>query len=307
MKRISPDALSPDNIIGVDTRYVLYRLDDETAIQKYLYKATLEEIEDEKTVATNTFRLGLPTLISFEPVQIGDDYGIVYENLGTRSLGNLIMSHPSRFLDYMGDFVTLAHRMHSTPVDQDMFPSQKEVFRGVFAKAETEGLYTHDEVSACRRMVDAVPEQNTYLHMAYGPRTTRYIDDELTLTQVTDAAYGHPVFDVSSTGLQTVFCAEASGDTRVELSANTNAATAKLFWGSYIRQYFDCTSHDDAAEMERLMYFAQWLRLASVPVLYPGLMQGNEGMLQSMLRERFFPYVDQWIADMDGVWDRFKR
>jgi hypothetical protein len=192
MKQLSPEVLSPVNIIGADIRYVMYKLDDETIVQKYQYKATLEEIEKEKAAATNTLRLGLPTVISFEPVQIGDDYGIVYERMGSGSLGNLIMSHPSRFIDYVGDFVALEHRMHATHVDKDAFPSAKQTISDLYDEALERGVYTADEVAAVGRMLAAIPDRDTYLHLSCGPRTTRYVDGELTLTQVVDASYGHP-------------------------------------------------------------------------------------------------------------------
>ncbi|MCH3942455.1 MAG: hypothetical protein LKE37_01865 [Atopobiaceae bacterium] len=307
MKQLSPEVLSPVNIIGADIRYVMYKLDDETIVQKYQYKATLEEIEKEKAAATNTLRLGLPTVISFEPVQIGDDYGIVYERMGSGSLGNLIMSHPSRFIDYVGDFVALEHRMHATHVDKDAFPSAKQTISDLYDEALERGVYTADEVAAVGRMLAAIPDRDTYLHLSCGPRTTRYVDGELTLTQVVDASYGHPVLDVSSTALQTIISAQMTPeDDQVMLTANTNVTAAIRFWHAFVRQYFGCTTSEDAAEVDRLMLFAQWLRFASFAVSLEWLPEQSRAGMRALSSERFFPNIDQWISDMEGVWERFE-
>lgn len=307
MKQLSPDVLSPVNIIAADIRYVMYRLDDETIVQKYQYKATLEEIEKEKAAAVNTLKAGLPTVISFEPVMIGDDYGIVYESMGTGSLGNLIMSHPSRFIDYLSDFVALEHRMHATHVDTSAFPSAKETISDIYDKALERDIYTADEVAAVKRMLAAIPESDTYLHLSCGPRTTRYIGDELTLTQVIDASYGHPVLDVSSTALQTIIAAQMTpADSQVLLTANTDAATAIRFWHAFVREYFGCETNADAADLDRLMLFAQWLRFSSFIVSLRWLPKESKAGMQALAREKFFPHIDQWISDMEGVWERFE-
>lgn len=305
MRQLPESILSPENIVGMDPRYVLYQLDEETVLQKSLFKVTSEEIEKGKRVARNTMLLGLPALITFEPVKIGDDYGIIYENAGPNALGDLIMSDPSHFDDYLDDFVDLAHRMHGTHVGAGSFPSVKDLFQGYFEEGVRQGHLTEADVVSLGRMIDAIPDTDTYLHGHYQPRSTRYVKGELTLTQLERACYGHPAFDFFSTALGVAMPAEVSDDARCRNVCRLDKATARRFWDAYVSRYFGCRDQEDAQNMIRLMEFGQWLEYVYAMVAYPLISEQQRDYMLVPIRNVCIPNIDRWIEEMKPVWERF--
>lgn len=81
MKKISSDFIRTAKIVDKSPVSILYEIDDETAVQMNLYKTSIQEIEQDKANAKNAMRMGVPTFFSFDVVQCGENYGIIYENV----------------------------------------------------------------------------------------------------------------------------------------------------------------------------------------------------------------------------------
>lgn len=88
-------------IIGKGTFGTVYRLDDDTVVKVFADgEASLPMIEWEKERARAAFLLGIPTAIPFDIVQVGDQYGAVYEMIRARNCIDLVREDPAS-LDWL--------------------------------------------------------------------------------------------------------------------------------------------------------------------------------------------------------------
>jgi len=305
MKEISPDFVKTAKIIDSSPEGALYEIDDETVVQVYDYQATIQEIEQEKANAKNAVRIGIPTLFSFDVVKIGDNYGIIYENVQSKPLGELIMAHPENFDKYVTDFSDLCHSIHRIHVGYDAFRPAKGVYSGFGQQMVAKGIFTQEENNSVLRMLDAIPEQDTFILSALRTSSVRYFDDELTIYGLRSACYGHPIYDLGGTSLGIWTPGILGDDDGCKWSNGMDCATSLRFWDAFIVKYFDCPSEEDAAAMAKRVNFAGFLTHYIVPIFFHMGGEDTVKRAQDSCRADFFPHIDEWIADMSGCWERF--
>ena len=306
MKQLSRDLVSQKNLVGVSAAAREYKIDDETAVLLYNFKISLDEIEQEKANAKSTMLMGIPTLISFETVKVGDDYGIIYENLESGTLGELIMAHQDRYDGYLADFVGLSRTMRDVHVAPGSLRPVREMYAACLDKTLEMGLFAADEVAAANRMLDAIPAGDSYLHLDYQPRCTRYCAGDLVVVGMRDAGCGHPIFDLGASALSILMASKSGDDDFMRLIDNLDCATSVRFWNDYVRSYFDCEGDEDVEAMSRRCLFASFLKYMTVPVVYPPSDKATITNMQTACRQSFFPHIDEWIDEMGGVWGRFE-
>jgi hypothetical protein len=306
MRKLSRDLISPRNLVGASAAAKEYKIDDETAVLLYNFGISLPELDQEKANAKGTLLMGIPTLISFETVQVGDDYGIIYENLESGTLGELIMADPDGYEGYLSDFVALSHRMHGVHVAPGKMRPVKEMYASYLGRTVEMGLFSAEEVATAARMLDAIPDGDAYLHLDYQPRCTRYCAGELTVVGMRDAGCGHPIFDLGASALSISMAARSGDDGFMRLIDNLDCATSVRFWKDYVRGYFGCTSDEDVEAMASRCLFASFLKYMTVPVVYPPSDDSTISNMQAACRQGFLPHVDEWIDGMRDVWDRFE-
>ena len=103
-----------------------YQLDEETMVVLDITPEPLAQIGHEKQNARETLVLGLPALFSFEMVRCGERYGVIYEHLQEKTLGQQIMDDPDGFDRYLDLFTSLSRRIHATSVSPVRFRSMKD-------------------------------------------------------------------------------------------------------------------------------------------------------------------------------------
>ncbi len=65
--------------IGQGSKGTVYRLDDERIVKVYRKGQSLEFIKREQQYAKSVFISGIPSVIAFDIVKVGDCYGVVFE------------------------------------------------------------------------------------------------------------------------------------------------------------------------------------------------------------------------------------
>ena len=78
LRQIGIDGLP---LVGKGATGSVYRLDPETVIKVFRPEAKMDIIKMENERSRNAFLNGIPTAISYDIVQVGDCYGMVYELL----------------------------------------------------------------------------------------------------------------------------------------------------------------------------------------------------------------------------------
>src|SRR5574344_1597425 len=114
-------------IIGQGANGKVYRLDPDAIIKVYNNPDSLPEINRERELARKAFVLGIPTAIPYDVVKVGNGYGSVFELLNAKSFSKLLNEDPTKIDYYVGLYVDLLKKIHSTDVEEGSMPNMKEV------------------------------------------------------------------------------------------------------------------------------------------------------------------------------------
>ena len=127
MRKVSVDGCE---VIGQGGNGTVYRIDRETIIKVYNPGTSMEKIALEKKYAREAFKNGIPTAISFDTVEVGDRYGIVFELLNATTVGRAISDEPDRITEYGTKMGKLLRTIHTTTVPSGTLPTIREKVAG---------------------------------------------------------------------------------------------------------------------------------------------------------------------------------
>jgi len=65
-------------------------------------------------------------MIAFDMVRVGENYGVIYENINAKSLSQEICEHPEKLDDYAHMIADTLKKLHSTEFEKGVLPSSKE-------------------------------------------------------------------------------------------------------------------------------------------------------------------------------------
>ena len=82
-------------VLGRGGNGAVYRLDDETIVKEYFKeRSSLEKINQSRENTRAAFVAGVPTMIAFDLVRVGENYGVVYEMINADSMNRIIPQIP---------------------------------------------------------------------------------------------------------------------------------------------------------------------------------------------------------------------
>ena len=126
LRQVSVDGLE---MIGSGGYGKVYRIDDETIVKVYSPSITLDFVERERDISQKAFLMGVPTAISFDVVQVGDAYGVVYEMIDAKTTAQIIDADPSRIGEVATKSALLLKELHQiVPGPNAGLPDCKEHF-----------------------------------------------------------------------------------------------------------------------------------------------------------------------------------
>ena len=220
--------------IGQGANGVVYRLDKDTAVKVYRNPDSLPDVRRERELARKAFVLGIPTAIPYDVVRVNGSYGSVFELLNSRSFSKLIAAEPGNIDRYVGLYVELMKKMHSTQVAPGEMPDMKEFGR--------------DCVSYCRErlapelgaklaaLVEAIPDTGTMIHGDFHTNNIVMQNDELLLLDMDTLSVGHPIFELAYMYMGFVGFGEENPEEAVSF-LRMPYETSKLFWRKALRLY----------------------------------------------------------------------
>ncbi len=183
-------------ILGEGSNGVVYRYNPEIVVKVYRNSDALMEIHRERQLARRALILGIPTAIPFDVVKVGDSYGSVFELLNAKSFSKLIAAEPENKDKYIGEFVDLLKKIHSTEVNPDEMENMKAVAVG-WAKYLA-GHLPEDQSAKLISLIEAVPERHTMIHGDYHTNNVEMQNGEVLLIDMDTLSFGHPVFELAS-------------------------------------------------------------------------------------------------------------
>ena len=183
-------------VIGQGANGKVYRLDPDTIIKVYMNADALPDIHRERELARRAFVLGIPTAIPYDVVKVGESYGSVFELLSAKSFAKLMKAEPENIDKYIGMYVELLKKIHSTEVRPEDMPDMREVALD-WAKFLKDYLpeKTAEKLVA---LVAAVPVDHHMMHGDYHIKNVMLQNGEVLLIDMDTLCQGHPVFELAS-------------------------------------------------------------------------------------------------------------
>ena len=265
----------------------VYRIDEDKIVKVYKPWMKEDAINRERSFARTAFVNGIPSVIAYDMVKVGNCLGIVFEALNSDTLGHVMRDHPEKLEEYTDKYVALAKTLHSTHVPVESFTRIQEVCHGYIdhlgkwcSKEETELLHG---------ITDSIPNADTVTHNDLHPGNIMLQDGELVLIDMPQVTLGPPIVDLVAIYRDMISAPTASAgaiEHSIGMPAELILKTGKLFFAKY-------TGISDPAEMEG--YFKKLgLLYAFNVVLIPGsgsekAMAKADGIMERLLRAVVIP------------------
>ena len=147
-------------------------------------------------MARKAFVLGIPTAIPYDVVKVGDGYGSVFELLNAKSFAKLIEEDPDNIDKYIGLYIDLLKKIHSTEVVDDEVPSMKKVAVG-WAKDLVEYL-PNGYGEKLVQIIENIPDSKHMMHGDYHIKNVMMQNGETLLIDMDTICTGEPVFELAS-------------------------------------------------------------------------------------------------------------
>ena len=245
-------------VIGQGANGKVYRLDKDTIVKVYYKADALPDIKRERELARRAFVLGIPTAIPYDVARVGDSYGSVFELLNAKSFSQLIAEEPQNLDKYIGLFVDLLKKIHSTEVNPEDMPDQRAVvinwvnfLKDYLAPEKWEKLH---------KLVETVPVDHHMIHGDYHTKNVMMQNGEVLLIDMDTLCQGNPVFEFASIYNAYVgfFDLDHSGAMAFQ---GLPYETTTAIWKKMLPLYFGTTDPDKLAAVENKSAIIGYARL----------------------------------------------
>ena len=195
-KRLAVVDVTNAELIGEGFFSLVYRINKDTIIKVFRQRCELPEIQRELNLAKQAFVLGIPTAISFDIVKVGDLLGVRFEMLDCASLRDVFRDHPERYDEMVEKYAKLLLIINNTESLDPSIPSAKDQD---LEKIETCRQYlTKQEYEKLKKMIEAIPERDTFVHGDCHFKNIMVQGDELMLIDMDTLSRGHPIFELAA-------------------------------------------------------------------------------------------------------------
>ncbi len=182
-------------MIGRYSISTFYRLDEETVVKVFDPGTRYDTvIQKESENARNAFVAGVPTVIPFDDVKVGNCYGKVYEMQNCRFLLDVIANDKAHLDDYIRRFAKTVKKMHSIEVDSKKFsPFKKNMLEMLPLLSKT---LNAEETEKVKSIIENIPDRNTFLLGICRLDLAILQNNEILFYDLGMAAFGHPITDL---------------------------------------------------------------------------------------------------------------
>ena len=194
-KKLREISVEGCELVGEGGNGKVYRLDDDKIVKLYS-AAGMDSVKREQEYARTALVNGIPTVIPYDVVKCGDNFGVVFELVRSDTLGHAISAHPEMMDELTGKYAELAKKLHSTHIPKGKITDVRDLLR-----SRIEGLAewtTAEERKILSDIVDKMPESDTILHNDLHPGNIMIPDGEFILIDLADVTVGPKAFDLAA-------------------------------------------------------------------------------------------------------------
>jgi uncharacterized protein (TIGR02172 family) len=177
----------------------VYRLDDERIVKVYRSDLSLSFIEREQRYAKAAFVSGIPSIIAFDVVKVGDSYGVILEAVNSTTLSRAITDEPEKRDEYIMKLVQLAKALHSTELSDSSVVSLKSDLHARLDNDYIKENLKPEEIALLKDIIDSMKDSDAVLHGDLNPGNVMLQNGELVLIDMGGVTRGIPMYDLACT------------------------------------------------------------------------------------------------------------
>lgn len=276
-------------IIGQGANGKVYRIDPETIIKVYNNPDSLPDIKRERELARKAFVLGIPTAIPYDVVKVGEGYGSVFELLNAKSFAKLIEEDPDNIDKYIGLYIDLLKKIHSTEVVDGEVPSMKEVAIG-WAKDLVEYL-PNGYGEKLVQIVESIPDSKNMMHGDYHIKNVMMQNGETLLIDMDTICTGDPVFELAS--MFNAYVGFGSCDaSNVENFLGLSYDRTNYIWEKSLELYCEGKSEEEMQELKAKAELIGYARIMRRTIRRGGLETEDGQELIDFCRKQIESNID---------------
>ena len=291
-REISVDGLE---VIGKGSNGTLYR-DDEQVIKVYPEDADVSVIMREDDASKAVLLLGLPVVISYDVVKVGNCYGTVMESIVTDSLAHTLRDHPERYDELSDEYTALYSKIHHTKAGNDNFLYVKDIYRKYIL--DCADWYEQEELSRLIDLVDGLPDGDVFLHGDFHGGNIMLGDEGLLMIDMADVSYGHPVFDLINTAVTQRLLLALNAPLAEQNTGMGGEMITKL-WRKTLASVFPGKSQEELDRIDQILYRLSILKMAVGPVVSRKMPEEVLKFDVQMARTELIPYIDELLREKD--------
>ena len=292
-KRIHLDdsALMAKGTVGM-----IYRLDEDRVVKVFNQNVTIDIIRRERKYAQKVLLSGIPTVISYDIVQVDDCYGIIFEMAGAKEFSRKLDQAPERFDELAARYAALLKLINQTPVREGDLPEAKEIYHGYVDGSSA--FLSGTEMEALHGLIDSVPDRDTMLHGDYHANNLMFQGDELMLIDLGDVSRGHPIFDLAGMYVSHILVGSYQ-PAFIKAGMGIDTRVCRRLWDRVLQLYFPGETESGLKRKEDLIRRFAHLKLAVMYAIAPGLENYLSWKPLEDARAVLFPGLDALKEDLE--------
>lgn len=243
-------------VIGRGYYGTIYRIDDETIVKVYKGKDSIPMIENEIQMARKAFLSGIPTAIAYDIVQVGEDYGSVFEMLRASTYMEWIRNAPEDRELIVDSYARFLRQVNNTVLDGGEMPSAKQRFMECLEAVN--GVLPMDQYQCLKQLIEAVPESMNAVHGDCHLKNIMRVGDEPMLIDMDTLSVGNAVFELACVFFGTIpFEEDEPGNTMRFYGIPYELA--EYIWDRATRIYFGDEDEDTLSDLRNRSMLLGWL------------------------------------------------
>lgn len=232
-------------LLGKGGNGSVYRLDDDKIVKVYKPWMKRETIDQERAFARNAFMNGVPSVIAYDLVRCGDCYGVVFELIKSKTLGQTIKENPDKLEEYVDKYVALAKHLHSIHVEPGTFTDLKKVLHQRVPKIAQ--WTSQEERDLLESLIDCIPDTDTLIHNDLHPGNIMIQDGELLLIDMPEMCNGPTAYDLVGIYRDMIVAPSGNSANHIEASVGLPADKVMQVGNMFFAKY---TGISNPEEME---------------------------------------------------------
>lgn len=279
-------------VLGRGFQGTVIHLTDDTIVKLFHPGYALSEIEREREYARKAFVMGIPSVIPYDIVQCGDQYGLVFELIDSETLSAHLNRYPEQIPDYAAKYVRVLKELHATHVSPGALAGTRELYR---MRIESVRPYLDPEdVDTLLRINDSIPEGDTVVHGDFHPLNIMMQRGELILIDMGDLTRGHPLYELGAMYLLHV---NPAGPAITEQFTKMKGSDAQRLWELFLAGYLGTDDPAVLEEARQKISAVALMKMASLGgMIIKDVSREYYDMLMRMVRENLLSKADEVIA-----------